>query len=91
MLLADSSSHALERGLTHMKRSLEKLVKRGALLPDEAAAALGRVNASSGGGLEVGAGDGEGEGRMGWDGVSKVGFLGAEASVVVAGEVEVPT
>lgn len=80
MLLADSSSHALERGLTHMKRSLEKLVKRGALLPDEAAAALGRVNASSGGGLEVGAGErgggrgqGAGEGEGCWRGGAREG------------------
>lgn len=49
VLLCDSSAHALEKGMSMLRRSLEKLVRRGAIAADDAHAAVGRIQASAGG------------------------------------------
>ncbi|KAG2438800.1 hypothetical protein HXX76_005341 [Chlamydomonas incerta] len=46
VLLNDTNPLALERGLGQLKKALERLVKKGSMQPDDAAATLGRIQTS---------------------------------------------
>ncbi|EFJ48172.1 hypothetical protein VOLCADRAFT_120914 [Volvox carteri f. nagariensis] len=54
VLLSDTSATAIERGLSGLQKSLERLVRKGSVTPDDAAATLGRIHTSHGS-LEVAA------------------------------------
>ncbi|KXZ51360.1 hypothetical protein GPECTOR_13g849 [Gonium pectorale] len=49
VLLNDVSSSVVERGLSGLQKGLERLVRKGAVSPDDATATLGRIHASHGG------------------------------------------
>ncbi|GLI66574.1 hypothetical protein VaNZ11_010491 [Volvox africanus] len=48
VLLNDFSATAIERGLSGLQKSLERLVRKGTVTPDDAAATIGRIHTSHG-------------------------------------------
>ncbi|GFR42974.1 hypothetical protein Agub_g3973 [Astrephomene gubernaculifera] len=48
VLLNDASPTAIEKGLNGVKKALERLVRKGTVAPDDAAATLGRIHTSHG-------------------------------------------
>ncbi|GLC41471.1 hypothetical protein PLESTB_001008100 [Pleodorina starrii] len=48
VLLNDASAAAIDRGFTVLQKSLERLVKKGTVTPDDAAATVGRIHTSHG-------------------------------------------
>lgn len=73
VLLNDMSASAIDRGLAGLQKSLERLVRKGSMTPDNAAATLGRIHTSHGS-LEV---------RLTIEVVERVGLL-IYLSIVVA-------